>query len=111
MFRLKSHLKGIVLAALSGIPVVGAAQVIGPRTLTMQQVVALAQENSISAMSNRNTFAAQYWSFRSYKAELLPSLNLSANVAHFNRSLVALQDYNTGVISYRANYNMRNVVT
>lgn len=63
------------------------AQVIGPRTLTMQQVVQLAQENSISAMSNRNTFAAQYWSYRSYKAELRPSLNLSANLAQFNRSL------------------------
>ena len=111
MFQIKSHLRGIMLAALWGVCGVCAAQVIGPRTLTMQQVVALAQENSISAMSNRNTFVAQYWSFRSYKAELLPSLNLSANVAHFNRSLVALQDYNTGVISYRANYNMRNDAT
>ena len=87
------------------------AQVIGPRTLNMQQVVQLAQENSISAMSNRNTFAAQYWSYRSYKAELKPSLNLSANLAQFNRSLVALQDYNTGTISYRANYNLSNDAT
>ena len=87
------------------------AQVIGPRTLNMQQVVQLAQENSISAMSNRNTFAAQYWSYRSYKAELRPSLNLSANLANFNRSLVALQDYNTGTISYRANYNLSNDAT
>lgn len=86
-------------------------QVIGPRTLTMQQVVGLAQENSISAMSNRNTFAAQYWSYRSYKAELRPSLNLSANLLNFNRSLVQLQDYNTGAISYRANYNLSNDAT
>lgn len=87
------------------------AQVIRPRTLTMQQVVELAQENSISAMSNRNTFTAQYWSYRSFKAELRPSLNLSANLAQFNRSLVALQDYNTGTISYRANYNLNNDAT
>ena len=87
------------------------AQVIGPRTLNMQQVVQLAQENSIAAMSNRNTFVAQYWSYRSYKAELRPSLNLSANLANFNRSLVALQDYNTGTISYRANYNLSNDAT
>lgn len=86
-------------------------QVIGPRTLTMQDVVQLAQENSISAMSNRNSFAASYWSYRSYKAELRPSLNLSANLAQFNRSLVALQDYNTGTISYRANYNLSNDAT
>lgn len=89
----------------------GTAQVIRPRTLTMQQVVELAQENSISAMSNRNSFVAQYWSFRSYKAALRPSLNLSANLVNFNRSLVALQDYNTGTISYRANYNLSNDAT
>lgn len=87
------------------------AQVIGPRMLTMQQVVSLAQENSISAMTSRNTFASQYWSYRSYKSELLPSLNLSASLANFNRSLVALQDYNTGAISYRANYNLSNDAT
>ena len=86
------------------------AQVIGPRTLNMQQVVQLAQENSISAMSNRNNFVASYWSFRSYKAQLLPSLSLNASLANFNRSLVQLQDYNTGAISYRANYNMNNDV-
>ena len=87
------------------------SQVIVPRTLNMQQVVQLAQENSIPAMSNRNSFAASYWSYRSYKAELLPSLNLSANLTQFNRSLVQLQDYQTGALSYRANYNMSNDVT
>ena len=86
-------------------------QIIGPRTLTMKDVMDLAQEHSISAMSNRNSFAASYWSYRSYKAQLLPSLNLSAGLAQFNRSLVALQDYNTGAISYRAQYNMNNDVT
>lgn len=79
--------------------------------LDMEDVVALAQDHSISAMSNRNMFASAYWSYRSYKAELLPSLNLSAGLANFNRSLVQLQDYNTGAISYRANYTMNNDAT
>ena len=89
----------------------GWGQIIGPRTLTMKDVMELAQEHSISAMSNRNTFVASYWSYRSYKAQLLPSLSLSAGLAQFNRSLVALQDYNTGAISYRAQYNMNNQVS
>ena len=106
----KTFLK-VPLLLLLAVYAPGRAQVIGPRTLNMQQVVQLAQENSIAAMSNRNTFVAQYWSYRSYKAELRPSLNLSANLANFNRSLVALQDYNTGTISYRANYNLSNDAT
>lgn len=86
------------------------AQVIAPRTLNMQQVVQLAQENSISAMSNRNSFAASYWSYRSYRAQLLPSLSLDASLVNFNRSLVQLQEFETGALSYRANYNMNNDV-
>ncbi len=95
----------LFVAALAAVPL--QAQI----RLTMQDVVALAQDNSIAAMSNRNMFASAYWSHRSYKAELLPSLNLSASLANFNRSLVALQDYNTGAISYRANYTMNNDAT
>ena len=110
MFHLRSFSHGVVAAI--GIMACGVcgAQVIGPRTLNMQQVVELAQENSITSMSNRNSFAASYWSFRSYKAQLLPSLSLTAGLANFNRSLVQLQDYATGAISYRANYNMNNDV-
>ena len=108
---MKVSFSGIPALLLLTVHTVCGAQIIGPRTLTMQDVVQLAQENSISAMSNRNSFAASYWSYRSYKAELRPSLNLSANLAQFNRSLVALQDYNTGTISYRANYNLSNDAT
>ena len=108
---MKFFSRGVILAfgLLAG--GVCGAQVIAPRTLNMQQVVELAQEHSISAMSNRNTFAASYWSFRSYRAQLLPSLSLNAGLLNFNRSLVQLQDYNTGAISYRAQYNMNNDVS
>lgn len=108
MFQFKSFSKGVIISLCLVASGVCGAQVISPRTLNMQQVVELAQENSITAMSNRNTFASRYWSYRSYKAELLPSLNVSANIANFNLSLVALQDYNTGAISYRPNYNLSN---
>ena len=111
MFQLRSFSRGVSLAACLVACGVCGAQVIAPRTLNMQQVVELAQENSISAMSNRNSFAASYWSFRSYRAQLLPSLSLNAGLFNFNRSLVQLQDYNTGAISYRANYNMNNDVS
>lgn len=108
MFQFKSLSKGVLLCAVLMVSGVCGAQVIVPRTLNMQQVVELAQEHSIAAMSNRNTFASRYWSYRSFKAELLPSLNLSADLAQFDRSLVALQDAQSGAIYYRNNYNMNN---
>lgn len=84
---------------------------IGPRILTMENVVTLAQENSVSGMMYRNSYVASYWSYRSFKAEYLPSLSLSTNLGNFNRSLVSLQDYNTGAISYRPNYTLSNDAT
>jgi len=97
----------LVLPALMAHFVCG-AQIIGPRTLTMQDVVQLAQENSITSISNRNTFVASYWSFRSYKAQLLPSLSLNANLMEYTRTLDKLQDFNTGAVAFRTSYNMNN---
>ena len=111
MFQIKTFSKGVALAACLAANSLCAAQVVAPRTLNMQQVVELAQKNSISSMSNRNTFVASYWSYRSYRAQLLPSLSLNAGLANFNRSLIQLQDYATGAISYRAQYNMTNDVS
>ncbi len=109
---MNKHIRFFVLCVLLIAPQAFlVAQTFGPRILSMKDVVGLAQENSISAMTNRNMFLSSYWSYRSYKAELLPSLNLSGNLANFNRSLVALQDYNTGAISYRTNYNLTNEMT
>ena len=62
-------------------------------------------------MSNRNNFVASYWNYRSYKAQLLPSLSLSATLGDFRRSLDKLQDFSTGAVAYRTSYNMTNSAT
>lgn len=88
-----------------------AQNITGPRVLDMQSVVRLAQDNSVIGMMYRNSYAAAYWSYRSYRAEYLPSLTLSSNLANLNRSLVELQDYNTGQRRYYHNYTLNNDVT
>ncbi|MCD7970671.1 MAG: TolC family protein [Alistipes sp.] len=81
------------------------AQVI---TLTMEEAIAVAQIGSLESEAVGNTFLSNYWRFRSFNASMLPSLNLNATLANFERSLRPLQDYNTGEITYRSNYNMYN---
>ncbi len=78
------------------------------QTLTLEETIRLAQEGSVDAMVVRNNYLSSYWGFRSHEAELLPSLNFSADVAQFDRSRRALQDAGSGEIYYRTNYNMRN---
>ena len=80
-------------------------------TMTMEDVISMAQEYSLDAMLAKNTYLADYWSYRSHQAELLPSLNFSADIGNFDRSQRALQDTETGEIRYLLNNNMINAGT
>jgi outer membrane protein TolC len=100
-----------VIAALTGVVMAcsgSQAQTIDERMLTMDDVVRLAQENSILGMSYRNYYLSSYWSFRSFKAEYRPALTLNSNLLNFDRSIVELQDFKTGEKAYRANYSLSN---
>lgn len=91
--------------------VMSLAQTVDSRLLTMEDVISLAQEKSVLGLTYKNAYLSSYWSFRSYQAEYRPSLFLSSNLVNFNRSLVELQDYQTGEKAFRANYSMNNDVT
>ena len=54
-------------------------------TLTLHEVIRMAQESSPNAVQARNSFESAYWSYRSYKASMLPSLSLSSSPS-LNRS-------------------------
>ena len=101
----------------TGISTVQAQEITEPRStvnphsslrLTMKRTIALAQEQSISGMVSKNIFAAAYWQYRSYKADRLPSLNLQAGIANIDRSLVPLQNSETGAINYRSVFTLSN---
>jgi outer membrane protein TolC len=56
--------------------------------LTLNQAVELACKQSIASFRNKNMYLARYWQFRSYKAERLPNLRLSATPFTYNKSYV-----------------------
>ena len=53
--------------------------------LTMAEVISMAQESSPQAVQARNSFESAQLSYKSYKAQYLPSLSLSSNPS-LNRS-------------------------
>lgn len=77
-----------------------------PARLSMDDVISQAVGNSVQSMAYRNGYAADYWEFRSFKASFRPFLNMSANLGGLNRSMVILQDYNTGNMAYRTNWSL-----
>lgn len=78
------------------------------RTLTLSDAIEIAQAQSYDAMVARLNFMSRYWSYRSYRAELLPSVNLSGGLMEFDRSMVQTRDYEDGRIYYVENNTLSN---
>ncbi len=79
--------------------------------LTLDNAIKIAQENSLDAQLARYTFLSSYWQYRSFKAQLLPSLNLSGGLGGFNHSVIETRDYETGRVNQVNNNTMTNSVT
>ncbi len=77
-------------------------------TLTLADAIKIAQHKSYNAMVARLDFMSQYWSYRSYRAELLPSINLLGGLMEFDRSMVQTRDYEDGRIYYVENNTLSN---
>ncbi len=78
------------------------------RILTLADAIEIAQAQSYDATVARLSFMGQYWSHRSYRAELLPSVNISGGLMEFDRSMVQTRDYEDGRIYYVENNTLSN---
>lgn len=56
-------------------------------SLTLEEVVELARDQSPMATMARHQFRRSYWEYRSYKASFLPSLTLNAEIPDLNRTI------------------------
>ena len=79
--------------------------------LSLHNAIQIAQENSLDAKVARFSFLASHWTYRSFKAELLPSVNLSGGLMNFNRSLVEARNYDDGRLAYVTNNTLNNSLT
>lgn len=63
------------------------------KTMTLQEVISTASQQSLDAFINKNMYLSSYWEFRYYKADRLPSLSLDATPFDFNRSVQMVYNY------------------
>ncbi|MDL2282433.1 TolC family protein [Parabacteroides sp. OttesenSCG-928-G06] len=70
-------------------------------TLTLERTIALASDSSLDAFRSKNMFLREYWQYRTYKAERLPSLTLSLTPAQYNQRMTSRYDSNTNMDVYR----------
>ncbi len=68
---------------------------------TLDDVIQIATEQSLDALIAKNSFNASYWQYRSHRALLLPSLNMSATIPDFNRAIsqITMPDGSLGFVN------------
>jgi outer membrane protein TolC len=69
--------------------------------LTLDRAIALANDSSLQAFRVKNEYLASYWSYRSYKAERLPSLSLDVTPVSYYRYITQRYDSQADIDVYR----------
>ncbi len=60
------------------------------RVLSFEEVLKIAEDQSLDAISARHRYRASYWEYVSYKAEYLPALGINTTPVNLNRSMVTV---------------------
>ena len=79
--------------------------------MSLSEAIRLAQEHSLEAKMARFSFLGSYWTYRSYRAELLPSVSLSGSLLNYDRSVTSVRNYDDGRINYVENNSLSNSLT
>lgn len=61
-------------------------------TLTLDDAIALAADSSLTAFRYKNMYRSNYWAYRSYRANRLPSLTLDLIPAQYYRNMTQRYD-------------------
>lgn len=76
--------------------------------MSLPEAIDFAKTHSLDAQLSRFRYFGSYWTYRSYRAELLPSATLSGDILNYNRSTEQVRNYEDGKINYVENNQMSN---
>lgn len=79
-----------------------------PMTLSLSDAIKFAKTYSLDAQLAHSQYMGNYWSYRSFRAEILPVVTLHGNLADYNRSVEQVRNYEDGKISYVETNQMSN---
>lgn len=100
-----------VLAYIMAIALFGLNANAEQRVVSLSDAIRIAQINSYDAKLAQFSFMSSYWSYRSFRAELLPSMSLSGGLMNFNHSRVEARNADDGRINYVDNNSLSNSLT
>jgi len=80
-------------------------------SLTLEEAIEIAQDNSLLARQAENEYLSGYWRFRSYQAELKPFIDLTTVPVSFNRTVVERYDSELNSDVYRQQQTFNSTIT
>ena len=87
--------KNILIAVCCCLPYVGFAQtdtLVSNRDITLAEAIALARVQSVDAAVALNELKTAYWEYRTFRANLLPEVNLTGTLPSYNKSYSTYQN-------------------
>ena len=87
-----------------GIAAASAQETTKQRNITLEEAIALARKQSVDAAVALNELKTAYWQYRTYRAELLPEINLKATLPSYNKSYTSYQQGDGSYTYVRNNY-------
>ena len=72
--------------------------------ITLQEAIAIAKVQSVDAAVAINELRSAYWQYRSFRADQLPEINLSASLPNYNRNYDTYQQEDGSYTYVRNNY-------
>ncbi len=91
----------LVAILLTGLP-------IEARTISLDEAVLTARANSVDAAVALNQLRTSYWSYRTYRADLLPEVSFNATIPSYRKSYSAYQLDDGSFTFVRNNYMQIN---
>lgn len=76
------------------------------KPLTLSETLKLANKSSLDAFKAKRQYGAGFWEYRSFKARLLPKVNLELQPFTYNRSFIKRYDPENNVDVYRQQQNL-----
>ena len=98
----------IILFNIIFLPLAGQEKII--EELTFAEVVQLAREQSPDAIMAKHRFRANYWQYRTFKAEFKPNLTLSTTLPEFSRAIKKYQNSDGTYTYVEDNMNSSSIV-
>ncbi|MBQ8520952.1 MAG: TolC family protein, partial [Bacteroides sp.] len=78
------------------------------RSITLDEAILIARTQSVDAAVALNELKTAYWKYRTYRADLLPEVNLSAVVPSYSKSYNSYQQSDGSYTFVRNNYMQMN---